>query len=134
MEPVTITRSADPVSGVCCARAEKQLHEKPGDLSALNNLALYDAYLGHREAALDEGRRLPSLVHPWDAVAANSVNCTWAHVLVLVGERDEAIRVLQTVGGSSGGVTYGDLRDPDWDSLRGDARFADILALLAPKQ
>jgi hypothetical protein len=33
------------------------------------------------------------------------------------------------------GPTYGELRlDPYWDSLRGDPRFEQIVASLAPKQ
>jgi hypothetical protein len=50
------------------------------------------------------------------------------------GERDLAFEQLETLATIPAGASYGDLRlDPNWDSLRGDPRFDQIVASLAPK-
>ena len=113
--------------------AEQRAHEHPEDRAAWNNLALFDAWLGHKEAALEEGRHMKSLVKLDEAGTIVRANVVWAHVLTLVGERDEAIRTLQKVCGQPLGPTYGDLHEPDWDPLRNDSRFKAMEASLAPK-
>jgi hypothetical protein len=50
------------------------------------------------------------------------------------GEKEAALQQLKTSSELPVGVTYGELRQsPDWDSLRGDPRFEQIAASLAPK-
>ena len=92
---------------------ELRTREHPDDWAVWSDLALYDACLGHKEAALEEGRRMKSLVKPDEAGTLVRPTLTWAHVLILVGERDEAIHTLQTVCGQPSGPTYGDLHEPD---------------------
>jgi len=59
----------------------------------------------------------------------------YAVICAQVGERDLAIEQLKTLAQIPPGASYGDLRlDPFWDPLRGDPRFEQIVASLAPKE
>jgi serine/threonine protein kinase/Tfp pilus assembly protein PilF len=99
-------------------------------------LGLIDAALGRKEQALQEGRRALGLapitndsLDGADVLYFNAVICAWT------GERDLAIEQLETLAKIPAGIDYGDIRlDPNWDPLRGDARFEKIVASLAPKQ
>ena len=120
---------------------ETQVRNHPQETYPLYLLAKLDALLGRKEAALDEGRRLVSLATAGDPLLVPSVTYEWARVLTFAGEHDEAIRALQTICGEPyapgdlpHGPQYGYLHaDPDWDPLRGDPRFAEMVASLAPK-
>jgi hypothetical protein len=58
-----------------------------------------------------------------------------ARIYALTGEKDLALKQLDIVSKLPYGPFYGELRlDPDWDSLRGDPRFEQIVASLAPKK
>jgi hypothetical protein len=57
-----------------------------------------------------------------------------ARIYALTGEKDLALKELDTVSKLPCGPSYGELRlDPEWDSLRSDPRFEKIVASLAPK-
>ena len=50
------------------------------------------------------------------------------------GDKDAALEQLATSATLPDGVTYGGLKQsPDWDSLRSDPRFEQIVSSLAPK-
>ena len=52
----------------------------------------------------------------------------------LIGKKDSALNELATAVKIPGYLSYGELKlDPIWDPLRGDPRFQEILASLAPK-
>lgn len=94
-----------------------------------------DAGLGRKEDALREGRRAVELL----PVAQDSVNgphmitflaviCAWT------GEKEMAFEQLRAAVKLPGDLSYGQLRlSPYWDPLRGDPRFEEIVASLAPK-
>ena len=64
-----------------------------------------------------------------DPVEATRVATATAIVYSWLGDREAAIRQLQAVVKLPGGPSPGSLRlDPHWDELRGDTRFAAILA------
>ena len=47
---------------------------------------------------------------------------------------DRAIEVLEAAVALPGGPSYGFLRlDPDYDAMRADSRFSEIVASLAPR-
>jgi hypothetical protein len=101
-------------------------------------LALIDAALGNREAALQEGRRAMELVpRDRDATNAEMLIGYFAVVAAWAGEKDLAIEQLKSalpLPGASLVTSYGVLKlMPFWDPLRGDARFEEIVASLAPK-
>jgi hypothetical protein len=51
------------------------------------------------------------------------------------GERDLAIENLASLAKIPCDLSYGELKlDPVWDELRGDPRFDQIVASLAPKE
>src|SRR5438067_6555057 len=111
-----------------------QAHESYGP--PLCVLGLIDAGLGRKEEALREGRRALELAPlAKDSLDGADVLYFYAVICEQTGERDLAIEQLEILAKIPAGVTYGDLRlDPDWDPLRGDARFEKIVTSLAPKE
>ena len=71
-------------------------------------------------------RKIPGSVRHWITYLA--VIYAWC------GEKEAALQQLKTSAELPTGITYGELKQsPDWDSLRGDPRFEQIVASLAPK-
>ncbi|MDB5987710.1 MAG: hypothetical protein JWR16_2763 [Nevskia sp.] len=100
------------------------------DLSC--NLGLTEAGLGEREAALEEARHCVQLSSgdQWQSAADRTAQ---AMIEALVGERDTVLTALPQLLALPNGLSAGDLRfSPVWDALRGDPRFAALLA--APAQ
>ena len=117
-------------------KIEAKLHDQPNDGAFLAMLGLIDAGLSHKEAALAEGRRAVEL-RPIsnDALDGAVVIGNLAMIYAWVGEVDSAIERLTFLAKTPAGPDYGQLKfDPAWDGLRGDARFAKIVASLAPKE
>ncbi len=126
--------AAEVAFGQVRSQLETKGIDPSGNPSRLKNLAMAEAALGHKEAALEAGRRVVAAVTPGDTVDGPQTMIFWAQTLILAGERDEAIRSLQSVGSQPYGPTYGDLRlNPLWDPLRDDPRFDSLVASLAPK-
>ena len=99
-------------------------------------LALIDAGLGRKEEALREIRRAVELV----PVTKDSINGAdmiqySAGVAAWVGEKDLALEHLAQAARLPSLLSYDRLKLlPWWDPLRGDPRFEQIVASLAPKQ
>jgi len=94
-----------------------------------------DAILGRKQEALSECRRAVELL-PVEKDAFNgplliewfAISAGW------VGEKDLAFEQLATAAHIPGTLSYGRLKlFPFFDPLRGDPRFEDIVASLAPK-
>jgi hypothetical protein len=114
------------------AETEKLVHSQPGNASPLDVLALIDAQLGDKDKAIREGRTACDMLPP----TKDFLNGVWlitnlARIYALTGERDLALEQLEVVSKLPIGwlgPSYGELRlNPDWDSLRGDPRFAKLL-------
>jgi tetratricopeptide (TPR) repeat protein len=114
---------------------EKVVRMDPNDGSKLCVLGLIDAALGEKEAALREGRRAIELLPVTkDALNGAEILYFYAVICAWIAERDLAIEQLETLAKIPAGVSYGEIRlDPCWDPLRGDPRFEEIVASLAPK-
>jgi hypothetical protein len=57
-----------------------------------------------------------------------------AQVYAWTGEKEQALEILRQLLRMPGYLSYGYLRvDPKWDALRGDPRFEEFVASLAPK-
>ena len=111
---------------------EENVRAKPNDGSVLCGLATIDGELGRKEEALREGRRAIELVQ--DPLGRPDVTTYFALMCARIGERDLAIKQLDTVAGKPGGPTYGWLRlSPLWDPIRDDPRFEKIVTSLVPK-
>ena len=106
----------------------------------LSMLAMIDAGLGRTEDAVREGRHACELIPPEkSALRAPRVACNLAVVYAWTGQPDLAIAELQPLMNRPSGnslviqPSYGDLSlNPVWDPLRGDQRFAALVAQLAP--
>jgi serine/threonine-protein kinase len=96
------------------------------DAKAVTMLGLIHAALGNRDQALRHaGRAVELLPVARDALDGALVETNTAAIYAQVGETDRAIEELQRLVALPGGPTRGLLRaEPEWDPLRGDARFA----------
>jgi TolB-like protein/Tfp pilus assembly protein PilF len=124
-------------SALTAARSifERTTREQPEYSQGWSYLGLTDAMLGRCTEAVQEGKRacevLPTAKDSW-------VGPAWVSNLAMIyawcGEKDAALEQLATAVRFPVGITYGELKQsPDWDSLRGDPRFDELLASLAPK-
>ena len=121
------------------AQQEKIVQAQPDYAPALCVLGLIDAALGRKDLALDEGRRAIALVPvEKDFVNGSLVLQYFAITAAWAGEKELALQQLEArVRGPVEGnmLSYGALKlHPFWDPLRGDPRFEQIVAALAPKE
>jgi hypothetical protein len=113
---------------------EAKLREKPDDSKLLGNLALIDAYLGHKEDAVREAEKAVELKPiSRDAEYGPRRAAVLAQVCMLAGDHERAIQLLSELATIPWGPSYGELLTPWWDDLRGDPRFEKIVASLKPK-
>jgi hypothetical protein len=94
-----------------------------------------DAGLGHKEQALQEGRRACELLPiSKDAISGVALTVNLAQIYTWTGEKDQAIEQIAAVERTPNLLSYGLLKlHPYWDALRGDPRFDKIVASLASK-
>jgi len=111
------------------------VRQQPNFGEALCALALVEAALGDKEKAIEHGEKAVHLV-PVSKDALNgplllkylSIIYSWT------GEKDRALDELKRAATLPSPVNYGVLRlHPFWDELRGDPRFEQIVASLAPE-
>lgn len=107
--------------------------ENPLDLAVLG---LIEAGLGHKEEALRAGRQAVNLIPvERDILKGTDVRLIFAIICAWTGEKDLALQELAVASRSATWITYGQLKKhPWWDPLRGDPRFEDIVASLAPSR
>jgi TolB-like protein/Flp pilus assembly protein TadD/predicted Ser/Thr protein kinase len=115
--------------------AAKLVAEQPNYAEALCVLGMADAALGNKEDAIREGRRAVELLPVTkDAIIGPQLLQNLALIYAWTGEKDLALKQLGEVTRLSGYLNYGELRlHPRWDPLRGDPRFEQIVASLAPR-
>jgi len=124
-------------SAFTAARAEQEkiVQAQPNYGPALCILGLIDAGLGRKEEALREGRRAVELL-PVEKDAPEGVDMVkyLAMIAAWIGDKDLACEQLAMAIRGPSGLSYGQLKLlPFWDPLRGDPRFEQIVASLAPK-
>jgi serine/threonine-protein kinase len=114
---------------------EKTVRAQPNYGPPLCVLGLIDAGLGHKEEALQEGRRAIELLQvEEDALVGPTMIKYLAMIAAWVGDKDLACEQLAIATRPPSTVSYGQLKLlPFWDPLRGDPRFEEIVASLAPK-
>ena len=106
---------------------------------ALCVLGLIDAALGRKNLALDEGRRAIALTPlEKDVIDGSFVLQYFAITVAWAGEKELALQQLEAgvrAPVTANMLSYGCLQLlPFWDPLRGDPRFEQIVASLAPKK
>ena len=120
------------------AQQEKIVQAQPDYGPTLCVLGLIDAALGRKELALDEGRRAIALTPlEKDVNNGSRVLQYFAITAVWAGDKEFALQQLEAglrAPDASFMLSYGALKlFPVWDPLRGDPRFEQIVASLAPK-
>jgi tetratricopeptide (TPR) repeat protein len=82
--------------------------------------------LGELERAFEWARRTAELAAPVDISTHYNLGCFYARV----GDRDKALERLEQCVSRAGGFREWIAHDHDWDSLRGDPRFEELLTRL----
>ncbi len=119
---------------------EKYVVAAPTQGLQLSVLAMIDAGLGHKDKAVEEGKRACDLTpFKQNNFDATTVRCNLAVVYAWTGQNDLAIAELSklvdrpAMGSGIAQPTYGDFRlNPLWDPLRTDPRFEALVQRLAP--
>jgi TolB-like protein/DNA-binding winged helix-turn-helix (wHTH) protein/Tfp pilus assembly protein PilF len=117
------------------AEQEKIVQAQPNYAPALCVLGLIDAGLGRKEDALREGRRAAELLPvEKDSINGPAMIKYFAIIAAWVEEKNLACEQLAIAISHPSSLSYGQLKLlPFWDPLRGDPRFEQIVASLAPK-
>ena len=117
------------------SESEKEVTEQPQYSGAICALAVIKAALGNKEEAIRRGREATEMVPiSKDAVDGPLLLENLAMIYAWTGETDQALEQLRIATSVPSYVSYGNLRlHPYWDPLRGDPRFEEIVASLAPK-
>jgi tetratricopeptide (TPR) repeat protein len=112
-------------------RIEAALVNEPGNFIALLYLARAHAGLGDRDAAMKTiNRAIEQTPTSTDALYGPLLEDRRARIQAQFGETDAAIAALPRLLKLkyANALTVAQMRiDPDWDSLRGDARFQELL-------
>jgi TolB-like protein/Tfp pilus assembly protein PilF len=121
------------------AQQEKIVQAQPDYGPALCVLGLIDAALGRKDLALGEGRRAIALMPlEKDLISGSRVLQYFAITAAWAGDKELALQQLEAglrAPNASQMLSYGALKLlPVWDPLRGDPRFEQIVASLAPKE
>jgi len=121
------------------ARSRKRLLQAQPDYGPpLCVLGMIDAALGHKDLALEEGRRAIAITPlEKDVTTGSRVTQYFAITAAWAGEKELALQLLETglrAPVASVALSCGALKLlPFWDPLRGDPRFEKIVQSLAPK-
>ena len=109
------------------------LVQSPNDAKTLAMLALIHAAVGEKNEALGAATRAGELLPiAKDSFDGPILATTLAAVSAKLGEKDSAIRQLESLVGIPNGPTPGTLRvEPEWDSLRDDSRFKKLAECVA---
>jgi tetratricopeptide (TPR) repeat protein len=115
---------------------ERTTREQPDYPQAWAYLGLTDAMLGRCSEAIQEGKRACELLpYTKDSWVGPTFITYLAVIYATCGEKEAALQQVKISIELPTGVTYGELKQsPDWDTLRGDPRFEQITASLAPKE
>lgn len=115
---------------------EKTANEQASYAQPRCVLGMIDAALGNTDQAMREGRQAVALL----PVSKDSINGALmleylAITYAWCAEKEKAVEQLGLVASIPSDINYGNLKlHPFWDPLRGDPRFEQIVASLAPKQ
>jgi tetratricopeptide (TPR) repeat protein len=132
-------RGDEPAAHDAFVRARNELQQtmrnEGGYAQGLCALGVVEAALGNNDDAIREGELAVKLMPASQSAIEGSVLTQYlAIIYAWTGDKDRAIKQLAKAAKLPGShVTYGYLRlHPLWDPLRGDPRFEEIVASLAP--
>jgi tetratricopeptide (TPR) repeat protein len=115
--------------------AEQSLREIPNDAGRHIQLGFILTGLNRKEEAIAEGKRAVELTpESADAFDGPQVTAALAQIYAWVGEKDQALRLVDRLLETPNGVTVPMLKlDPMWDPLRNDPRFQALIDKYAAK-
>jgi serine/threonine protein kinase len=118
------------------AELNQKVQRAPGVASLLSQLAVVDALLGKKEAAITEAKRAVEMLPiSTDAVSGPAMLINLAVVYAWTDELNLAFETLSSLTKIPDGVFYGNLKlERYFDPLRNDSRFDKLLAELAPRE
>ena len=101
---------------------------------ALMGVALAEAFAGRQAEALRDGRAALADQTARDVYAGAGMQNEFGQLLLVCGQRDEALAVLRTrIAGLRGAIIPDEIRfDPIWSRLKTDPRFEEILKSAKP--
>jgi hypothetical protein len=125
----------DANSSLAKTQLNQDFQKSPTNALLLGYLAMVDALLNNKEAAISEAKRaMEMLPISEDAVDGPGMVVQLAVVYAWTNELDLAFEVLDTLTKTPSGIYYGDLKlNAYWDPLRKDPRYEKLLAELAPR-
>ncbi|HZJ38711.1 MAG TPA: hypothetical protein VFD18_06025, partial [Chthoniobacterales bacterium] len=114
---------------------ERLVSQEPDHALAWSILGRVDAALGRKEEAIRSGRRACEILPlSREATSGRRPLRNLIKIYTWTGEKDLALEQLERSALEPMITSYGELRlDPEWDPLRDDPRFDQIVASLAPK-
>jgi tetratricopeptide (TPR) repeat protein/predicted ATPase len=117
-------------------RLSQKVQRLPGNAGLLSQLAVVDALLGKKEAAISEGKAAANMVPLFkDAIDGHLLLANLAIIYAWTDEPDLAFATLDTLTKTQSRISYGDLKlRVWWIPLREDPRFDKLLAELAPRE
>ncbi len=110
-----------------------EMKERPTDPQLMMNIAVIDAGLGRVDDARRESEELRKLAPlERDAVEGPLYAAVHAQIHAWIGDTDGALAELERIVTLPSGPTEAELKfDPGWDEIRGNPRFAAIVARAA---
>jgi serine/threonine protein kinase/Tfp pilus assembly protein PilF len=117
------------------AELNQKVQRSPEDASLLSQLAVVDALLNNKEAAILEAKRAVEILPiSMDAVSGPGILINLAVVYAWTNELNLAFQTLGSLTKMPAGIFYGSLKlEPYFDPLRNDPRFDELLVELAPR-
>jgi TolB-like protein/Tfp pilus assembly protein PilF len=109
--------------------AEQSVRESPNDAGRHIQLGFILTGLNRKEEAIAEGKRAVELTpESADAFDGPQLTASLAQIYAWVGEKDQALRLVDRSLQTPNGVTVSMLKlDPMWDPLRNDPRFQALI-------
>jgi hypothetical protein len=126
---------SNPIFAEVREQLNQAVEKSPDNANLLSVLAVVDALLCNKAAAVSEAKRAVEILPiSKDALDGPAVMTNLAVVYAWTDEFDLVFETLVSLTKIPSGLNYGQLKlDPYWDPLRKDPRFDKLLAELAPK-